>query len=437
MKDAMKVGEPETLWHARTAPGPRLDPLAADARADVAILGAGFLGLSAALAFAEEGISAIVLDAGEIGSGASGRNAGFVVPHFSRVDPNTIASALAPPFADRLLSLVETGGDRVFALAERMALGREAEQVGWLQPAHSAAAAEALQSRVGAWQARGRPVTFLSRAEIAERTGTAIYHGALCDASGGMINPLALARGMARLASEAGARVHVRTPVTTMEKTARGFALTTRDGHTILADRVLVATNAGTHGAAHWLGATVLPLIVYQIATEPLDAGTVARIAPHRQPASDTRTNIFTYRLDADDRLISGGMALVPVAAEGRMARRIVRRLAHELGLPAVPDVDYVWRGTAAMTPTGLPLLADHGGGAYGAVGCNGRGVAFTTVFGAALARWMAAGADPAAAPVPLAAAKALPMRPLARMALSAVLLKGMFADRRARRQDA
>ena len=291
------------------------------------------------------------------------------------------------------------------------------------------------QARVAAWQARGRPVSWLSAGETAEQTGMGLYHGALADASGGVVNPLALARALAGAAAERGARIHVRLPVKTMEAVAGGWRLVTEAGAEVRADRVLVATNAGTWGAARPLGATVLPLQVYQIATEPLDAATVARISPRREPVSDTRTNIFTYRLDADDRLISGGMALLPVAAERRMAKRIARRLAAELRLDGVPEVAYVWRGTAAMTRSALPSLVALGPGAFGAVGCNGRGVAFTNVLGGALARWMIAGSDPAAAPLQVTAPEPLPMRGPGRLAPSLVLLRGMWADARAMRE--
>lgn len=431
----MKLPPHDTLWHATTAEGPRPGPPVQDLRVDAAVIGAGFTGLSAALAFAEAGVSVAVLEAGEIGAGASGRNAGFVVPHFSRADPDTVRDRLAPDRAEALLSLIESGADHVFALAARLGLGDQAEQAGWLQPAHTAAAAAALQDRVAAWQARGRPVHWLPAGEVAARTGMTVYHGALSDESGGVVNPLALARGLADLALRAGARLHTATPVSAMRREAGEWVLRTDRGREIRADRVLVATNAGTGGAAARLGRTVLPLQVYQIATEPVDAATVARIASRRQPVSDTRTNIFTYRLDADDRLISGGMALIPVAAEARMGRRIAARLARELRLEAVPRIAHVWRGTAAMTRDALPALVEHGPGVWGAIGCNGRGVAFTNVFGAALARWIAAGADPAQAPLPVQAARPLRMRGPGRLAPSAVLLGGMWRDRRAMRE--
>jgi len=423
-----------TLWEATTAPSPPFGPASGHLEADVAIVGGGFLGLSAALALAEAGVAVTLLEAGEIGAGASGQNAGFVVPHFSRADPATLHAALPGAHAEALLSLVSRGGDLVFALAGRLGLGRDAQQTGWLQPAHSAAAAEAIRRRVALWQERGRPVRFLSREDIAARTGMAVYHGALEDSSGGAVNPLALARGMARLAAQAGAAIHVASPVASVRREGGGFRLDTGRAH-VRAERVLVATNAASAGAARGLGRTVVPLTVYQIATEPMAPAVVERIAPRRQPVSDTRVNIFTYRLDARDRLISGGMALVPLAAEGRMARRIAARLAAELELPGVPRVDFAWRGTAAMTRDALPALVEHAPGLFGAVGCNGRGVGFTTSFGRALGEWLAAGADPRAAPLPTVPERPVPLRGLARLAPSAVLLKGILADRRAMRQ--
>lgn len=418
------------LWQATAMPGPATAPLATDATAGVAIVGAGFLGLSAAAALAGAGQDVVVVEAAGIGAGASGLNAGFVVPHFSRADPATLAERLPQPMAERMLALLESGADRVFALAAEAELGRQAEQTGWLQPAHDAQAAEALKRRVAMWQARGRPVHWLDATTIAGRTGTSFYHGALEDLSGGMINPLAYLRGLARRAIAAGARVHTQTAALDLVAAKGGHALRLSTGATLHARRVLLATNAGTSGAARPLGRTVLPLSVYQIATEPLSPAVVARIAPRRQPVSDTRTNIFTYRLDADNRLISGGMALIPHGAEARMARRIVGRLARELELAEVPKPAYVWRGTAAMTGDGLPLLTTPGDGVIGAVGCNGRGVAFTTVLGEALGAWIAAGADPQQAPLPLVQARALPVRGLARWAPSLVLLRGLWADR-------
>lgn len=421
---------PPTLWHATTLqPAPHSGPQAG-ATTDVAIIGGGFLGLSCALHLALAGVSVRVIEARRIGCGASGRNAGFVVPHFSRADPALIRARLGADASARLLDLVAQGGDMVFDLARRAGLGAQAEQVGWLQPAHSAAMAQALQARVRDWQALGRPVEWLSAADMAARSGMTLYHGALRDASGGMINPLAYVLGLARLAANAGAVLHEETPVTALSRTGDGWTLHTAAGP-VQAGSVLLATNADTLGAARPLGRAVLPLTVHQIATTPLDAETVARIAPYREPASDTRTNIFTWRLDADNRLISGGMALVPIGAGTRLPQKILQRAIGELRLPSETPLAHVWQGTAAMTTDALPLLAEIEPGLIGAVGCNGRGVAFTTSLGRALARALA---DNTPLPLPSRPALPIPLRPFARHAPALVLARGLWTDARALR---
>ncbi|MCC5971804.1 MAG: FAD-binding oxidoreductase [Pararhodobacter sp.] len=421
---------PPTLWHATTAqPAPR-PGLKAGATTDVAIIGGGFLGLSCALHLALAGVSVRVLEARRIGWGASGRNAGFVVPHFSRADPMMIRARLGADAGARLLDLVAQGGDMVFDLARRAGLGAQAEQNGWLQPAHSAAMAQALQVRVRDWQALGRPVEWLDARAMAARSGMKLYYGALRDASGGMINPLAYALGLAQLAEDAGAMLHEETPVTDLTRASDGWTLSTPAGP-LHAGRVLLATNAETRGAARPLGRAVLPLTVHQIATTPLDADTVARIAPNREPASDTRTNIFTWRLDADNRLISGGMALVPLGAGTRLPQKIVQRAIRELRLPADITLAHAWHGTAAMTTDALPLLTEIAPGLTGAVGCNGRGVAFTTALGRALAQAMA---DNGPLPLPTKHPYPIPFRPLARHAPALVLARGLWSDARALR---
>jgi len=421
---------PLTLWHA-TTPQPAPRPGAASGETtDMAIVGGGFLGLSCALHLAQAGVSVRVFEAQRIGGGASGRNAGFVVPHFSRADPSMIRARLGADAGARLLDLVAQGGDMVFDLARRAGLGAQAEQVGWLQPAHSAAMAHALQARVRDWQALGRPVEWLDARAMAARSGMKIYHGALRDASGGMINPLAYALGLARLAEEAGAVLHEETPVTSVARKGSGWILHTANGP-VQAGRVLLATNAETLGAARPLGRAVLPLTVHQIATTPLDSETVARIAPNREPASDTRTNIFTWRLDADNRLISGGMALVPFGAGTRMPQKILQRAVRELRLPPETRLAHAWQGIAGMTTDALPLLTEIEPGLIGAVGCNGRGVAFTTALGRALAQALAKGS---VLPLPSKPATPIPLRPVARHAPALVLAKGLWSDARALR---
>jgi len=426
---------PDTLWRATAGPKPGFGRLEQNAEAEVVVIGGGFTGLSAALHLARRGIDVLLLEAREIGWGASGRNAGFVVPNFSKADPATVMARLGREKGRQLLDLVGRGGNRVFEIALEGELGRQAEQNGWLQPAHSAAMADTLRKRVQDWQDLGRPVRWLDAAATAERTGMDIYHGALSDSSGGMINPLAYARALARLAVAAGVRIVEGAAVADVKEAGSDWQVET--GETVVrARKVLLCTNAETEGAAARLARQVIPLNVYQIATEPLPSEMTARFSPLREPVSDTRANIFTFRLDADNRLISGGMAIVPLAAERRMGKRIARRLARELHLPEVPRVAHVWRGTAAVTTDFLPHIYRFGPGFLGATGCNGRGIAMTTMLGEVLADAVK-GTALDELPVPVSEPAPIPFRRAARAAPSLVLLKGLWDDWRTTRRTA
>ncbi|MDO5604086.1 MAG: FAD-dependent oxidoreductase [Paracoccus sp. (in: a-proteobacteria)] len=430
----MSTDRPATLWHDRVAL-PDRPALTGAAEAGVVVIGGGFTGLSAAATLAEGGMGVTVLEAAGLAHSASGRNAGFVVPNFSKADPAQVLARLGPDRGRRLLQMVGGAADRVFALARAAGPATEAEQNGWLQPAHSPAMAGVVQARVRAWAELGRPVAWLDAAETARRTGIEIYHGALVDRSGGVINPVAFAAALARRAEAAGAKLYENSAVLSVTRRGEGWRVATAHGH-VDAARVLLCTNAHDLGAARALGRTVIPLNVYQIATEPLGPDLIARFSPRREPVSDTRANIFTFRLTADNRLISGGMAVVPGrGAQSRMSRKIAARLATELHLPAIPRVDYIWRGTAAVTTDFLPHLVDLGPGFLGVTACNGRGLAMTTVMGEMLAEAILSARPLDDLPVPLRPPAAVPAPFLARWAPSVFLLQGDRADRRAIRQ--
>ena len=291
-----------TVWWASAPPGPACPALDESIDVDIAIVGAGFVGLAAAWHLARAGQSVAVLEAGEPGEGASGLNAGFVVPNFAKADPDAVIARLGQDAGTRLLQAVGASADTVFAIVRENALSCEAEQVGWMHVAHAPDAVPMLRARAARWQALGRPLRFLDQDEARALTGARQCHGALLDPSGGMLNPLGLARGLAGLAAAAGARIYGRTPVTGIRR-EKGVWRLAAAKHEVTARRVALCTNAFATGAAAALGRTIVPLQVYQIATEPLPDGIVAAVSPRRIPLADTRANLFTARLTSDNRL--------------------------------------------------------------------------------------------------------------------------------------
>lgn len=418
----------ETLW-TRTARLTVRSDMVIPERIDVAVIGGGFTGMTAARELLGAGRSVAVFDAGRIGAGASGMNAGFVVPNFAKADPNAVRAKLGEERGNALLRLVGDGANAVFRTIEEDDITCDARQTGWLNPTYGAAGAQMLEKRAALWRDLGRPVTFLSADQVAEQTGMSIYSGALLDAEGGTIHPLDYLRGLALTVQRRGGTVHENHAIDRVVKDADGWRLQLRSGGTIRAGKVLLCTNAFTTGAASAMGRSTVPLRVYQIATTPADPDTVKRIAPDARPVGDTRQNLFTYRLDRDNRLISGGMAAIPIGAFDRLGRTVAERLNAELNLPNPVRPEVVWTGTAAMTPDFLPRIHQFGEGWFGGIGCNGRGIAMTAQLGRVLAR-AAMGEDADQLPIPLRPLRPLPFHSFTPVVASAALLQARFMDR-------
>lgn len=384
---------PRSLWAATAPPPPPAEPLRGEARTAVAIVGAGFTGLSAALHLAEAGIPCTVLESAEIGWGASGRNNGQVIPNLSRMDPDGIVAAVpreagGPEKGEQLVALIRDSASLVFDLIRRQGIAAEAVQNGWIQPAHRPSRMRLAESRVRQWGSRGAPVRMLDRAEMAALAGTDHWHGGWENRTGGRINPLGLARGLAAAAIRAGATVHTRTPVTGIARAPRtGWRLSTPGG-TLEAERVIVATNAYTD-AAIWPGLrrTVVPVRSYQMATSVLSDNVRKSILPEGHALSDTRGDLYFYRFDANGRLVTGGGLILPFGWEGRIQDRIRERVARVF--PQVGEVrfDYVWHGFVGGTADKLPHVYELAPGVLAWTGCNGRGVALATALGRELAK--------------------------------------------------
>ena len=200
-----------TLWWHTAAQKPPFTDLTNKRHVSVAIIGGGFTGITAAMHLAARGTEVAVLEADEIGSGASGLNAGFVVPNFAKADPAYVLSKLGNDRGRRLLDLVGQGADRVFSTIRENGIDCDPEQVGWMHVAHSDAMLKVLQQRVDAWNDLGRPLRLLTAVEARKLTGVRRCAGALLDPTGGMLQPLNYVYGLAKAALKAGATIHENT----------------------------------------------------------------------------------------------------------------------------------------------------------------------------------------------------------------------------------
>lgn len=402
---------PDSLWEATAPPPPALSPLEGRVQADLLVIGGGFTGLSAALHAAESGKRVVLLEASEIGRGASGRNNGQVIPTLTRPDPDDLVARFGAEAGERFVALIRDSAATLFDLVRRLGIDCAAEQTGWVQPVHTPGRMVIAERRVAQWGRRGAPVELLDRAAVARVLGTDAYFGGWMNRSGGHINPLALARGLATKAVAAGALVHVNSAALSVERQGDMWVARTAQG-SVIADALVLGTNGYAAAVFPDIRTEVVPVLSWQMATAPLAEEVRKAILPGRPAMSDTHGDLRFLRPTADHRLVSGGGLIVPINGAERLKRIVGERLA---GLfPALRGVtfDFVWNGRIAMTTDYTPRIHRLGPNGFAWAGCNGRGVALSVSLGRELAL-AALGRDPAELALPLSAPTPLPFNSL------------------------
>ncbi|PWC76799.1 FAD-binding oxidoreductase [Azospirillum sp. TSH64] len=397
------------LWE-RTAPAaPPTAPLSGSVQADVVIVGAGYTGLSAALHLAESGVSAVVVEAVEIGFGGAGRNVGLVNAGMW-VMPDQLVSTLGPVYGERLIELLGNAPRAVFDLITRHGIACEDERSGTLHCGVGPAGLRELEQRAAIWQKRGAPVRLLDAKETAEKVGTTAYTGSLLDLRAGTIQPLAYARGLATAAIAAGARIFTGSPVQSASQTRAGWEVKTPDG-SVTADWVVVATDAYSIGPWVQLRTEQVHLPYFNLATEPLSDAMQKAILPERQGVWDTKSVLSSYRFDRRGRLVFGSVGALRgtgTAVHRAWALRSLAALFPQLG-PVRFESE--WYGQIGMTKDNLPRFHRLDRNVIGFSGYNGRGIAPGTVLGRCLAEHITGKLPEAEMPLPSTAPDTLSAR--------------------------
>jgi sarcosine oxidase len=396
---------PPSLWAATAGAAPATPPLEGDHRFDIAIVGGGFTGLSAALHAARARARVCVLEAGEPGWGASGRNGGQVIAGF-KLDPDQIIAKYGGPRGERLVELGDTAPALVFDLVERYGIVCGAARSGWIQAAHGPGARREVEARAAQWAARGAPVEVLDAAAVARLIGTGGYAGGLLDWRGGRLQPLSFARGLAAAAIAQGALVAGRSPVTAMTRADGLWHLATPAAR-VTADKVLIATNGYSGDLAHPLGRSLVAVASFLIATGPLGEGLASTILPEGHVMSDTRKLLTYARLDDDGRLVVGGRGGFSDPTSDRHFAHVEAALARLYPLASAEKIEFRWSGRVAITRDYMPHYHEPAPGVSALVGFNGRGLAMATALGRAAGLVLATG-ERGHMPLP-----ALPVRPI------------------------
>lgn len=414
------------LWGGAGRPIAARPPLERTVDIDVAVVGGGVAGLSTALHLARAGASVVVLEADRIGSGATGSSAGVVAPQLVRTSPAKVLARFGDVHGAGLLQLVGDSGRYLFDLIADEDIDCDARRTGFLAPMSGRAAERRLADLVDEWRPFRTDLSVLGGQETAMATGCRGYGAALLDASGGAVDPLLLAYGLADSAERAGVVLHETSPVLSVEGGAGAWRVKTASGD-VLARTVVLAANGGNAGLRPELRDSILPLPVCEVATEPLPQDMRDAILPGRQSLTDMEPDIFSIRYAAGDRLVTAFPAADRQTPDA-IAEGVNRRLGQMLVVHRPLRLDHIWQGTAWVNANLLPRLVRVDDGMIAVQACNGRGLAINLLLGREVAR--ALGRLPGSPLLPLEAPSRISGFRIARHLPKLMLSAALFGKR-------
>ena len=373
-------------WQVGPSAEPEGVPL--PGRVDVLIVGAGYTGLSAARETAAAGASTLVLDAGPLGAGCSGRNGGQVA---YSIKPSF--GALKARYGEsRALAICREGRD---AVAYLRSLAQQGLDCDWREngcffgahtPRHFADMVRDAENQQPGLEQR---IDVVRKDEQRGEIASDFYHGGCVYPDDASVDPMRLVLALLLRAQATGAAVMARCPVLAIRRSTGGFDVRTARGK-IRADKVLIATNGYSGALSSWLRRRVIPIGSYQIATEALGAEAVRGLIPHGRNIVDSRRVVMYCRPSPDgQRIIFGGRAALlekdPIACVPRL-RAMMSQIFPQL---AGVRIDNAWAGWVAYTFDTLPHLGLHEGIHY-CMGYCGQGVPLAPYFGTRIGQQMA-----------------------------------------------
>jgi len=366
---------------------------------DVAVIGAGFTGLSAARSLAQGGARVAVLEAENVGWGASCRNGGMVLTGLKLGIP-TLLRRYGREATKRMYMASLESIDYVEQVVREEGIACDFARCGHLEVACKARHFEEFRRSLETIEREfGRRLKLVERQDLESEIGSTIYHGGLVDEASAGLNPARYVAGLGCAAVKAGAEICEKTRVTGLERSGRdgmsGWTLATSRG-TLWAQDVLVATSGYTSGVTPALQRKIVPIGSFIIVTDILRRELAKELSPHGRMIYDSKNYLYYYRLTPDRRMLFGGRAAFFPENENTVKESA--RILREGMVQVYPQlrgvkVEFVWGGTLDFAFDIMP----HAGrlaGMYFSMGYAGHGVAMATLLGRKMADAILTGRD-------------------------------------------
>ena len=364
------------------------------ARTDVAIIGAGFTGLSAARTLAKRGVDVVILEANSIGWGASSRNGGMVLTGL-KLSPQILSRRYGIELTRKMYAASLASIDLVEQIVREENIACDFSRCGHLEvackPSHFVSYARSVETIAREFNHRLR---IIQRAQLTDEIGSSIYFGGIIDETSAGLNPARYVAGLASAALNSGAKIFHNATVQEIASVSkdgnRSFTLQTRRG-TVNADNILVATSGYTSSATPALRKKIIPIGSFIITTEPLSDSLARELSPRNRMIYDSKHYLYYYRLTPDNRMLFGGRAAFFPETKNTIRRsaEILRRGMIDV-FPQLRDtgLSHAWGGTLDFCFDTMPHAGKMGGIHY-ALGYAGHGVAMATYLGAKIADQM------------------------------------------------
>ncbi|TAL85947.1 MAG: FAD-binding oxidoreductase [Candidimonas sp.] len=382
------INHPDSVWAATANRRSELPSLKGDIDTEVAIIGGGYSGLSTAHHLSKSGIDCVIIEANDVGWGASGRNGGMAVLRY-KMGYSALVTQYGDEIAARLYQLILDAVDTLESTVRDYHIDCDFARYGHITAANGHKNLAMLEADV-AWLSRNRKdhaVSMLDRDQMLKQVGTSVYPGGYLDPRSAGIHPLNYARGLAAGLSNKGIPIYVGSPVSSIKREAADITLTTHAGR-VRAKKLVIATNAYTdlRQLGVNLSRRIIPVSTSVLTTASLSPALASQILSAGHLVTDTRHLVNYFRMLPGNRLLYGGRGDIT----GKESLDIYQGLYRMLGktFPSLSEVaiEFRWSGKVAVTMDDFPHFGCLEDRIFYAIGYGGRGVALTNLLGKLLA---------------------------------------------------
>ena len=386
--DAATPGVPYWWEHGAALPelSNRLPP-----QTDLLIVGAGYTGLSAAITAHDAGANVVVVDAEIPGQGASTRNGGMFGAH-PRLGYSALTKTLGESVATGIFNEARAAFEHTASLIKQENIDCHFEQCGRIQMAWTQAHFATQRKQVAELLATtNMHVELVEPDELNAEINTARYFGAIRFPDHASLHPRQFHDGLMHAVLNRGIQVVQQCVIESVQQQATGFVARDSNGHSLQAEKVIMATNGYTRGRFGWFQRRVFPLPSFLVATEPLSHNLIDYLAPGRRMMVETRARHSYFRVSPDgNRFVFGGRASMRPIAPEVAAKRLFDTMIEVWPELADVKLTHSWLGNTGYAFTHMPQIGTHNG-LYFSMGYSGSGVAMAPYLGAKVA-WLALG---------------------------------------------